>query len=34
MGVTMLQRPWQNPVESCDGVDPEGNVFQIARSVR
>jgi predicted enzyme related to lactoylglutathione lyase len=34
IGVTMLQRPWQNPTESCDGVDPEGNVFQIARSVR
>ena len=33
-GVTMLQRPWQNPTESCDGVDPEGNVFQIARSAR
>jgi predicted enzyme related to lactoylglutathione lyase len=34
MGVTMLQRPWQNPTESCDGVDPEGNVFQIAISAR
>lgn len=30
MGVPMLQRTWQNPEESCDGVDPEGNVFQIA----
>lgn len=32
MGVTILQPPWQNPAESCDGVDPEGNVFQITRS--
>jgi predicted enzyme related to lactoylglutathione lyase len=30
MGVTILPRPWQNPEESCDAVDPEGNVFQIA----
>lgn len=30
MGVTMLQRPWQNPAEECEGVDPEGNVFQIS----
>lgn len=29
MGITMLPRPWQQPAESCDGVDPEGNVFQI-----
>jgi len=31
MGVPMTQRAWQNPAESCDGVDPEGNVFQIRR---
>jgi predicted enzyme related to lactoylglutathione lyase len=30
MGITMLQRPWQKPNEACDGVDPEGNVFQIS----
>ena len=30
MGVTMLQRSWQQPGESCDCVDPEGNIFQIA----
>ena len=23
-GITMLERPWG----SCDGIDPEGNVFQ------
>jgi len=34
MGVTMLQRSWENPAESCDGVDPEGNVFQITRSAQ
>jgi catechol 2,3-dioxygenase-like lactoylglutathione lyase family enzyme len=26
LGVTMLLRPWG----TCDGIDPEGNVFQIA----
>jgi hypothetical protein len=25
LGVTILERPWG----SCDGIDPEGNVFQI-----
>ncbi len=25
LGVTILQRPWG----TCDGVDPEGNIFQI-----
>jgi catechol 2,3-dioxygenase-like lactoylglutathione lyase family enzyme len=30
MGITMLQRPWQNAAEECEGVDPEGNVFQIS----
>ena len=30
MGVTMLPRPWQKPDEACDGVDPEGNIFQIS----
>jgi len=34
MGVPMLQREWQNPCESCDAVDPEGNVFQIAANGR
>ena len=31
LGVTMLPRAWQDPEGSCDGLDPEGNVFQIAR---
>jgi predicted enzyme related to lactoylglutathione lyase len=31
MGVTMLSRPWQQPNEACDGIDPEGNIFQISR---
>jgi len=30
MGITMLQRPWQEPTEACEGVDPEGNIFQIS----
>jgi predicted enzyme related to lactoylglutathione lyase len=34
MGVAILPRPWEKPEESCDGIDPEGNVFQITRSLR
>ncbi len=30
MGITMLQRPWQNVAEQCEGLDPEGNIFQIS----
>ena len=30
IGAVILQRSWQNPGESCDCVDPEGNIFQIA----
>src|SRR5678809_824984 len=26
LGITMLNRPWQNPAESCEGIDPEGNI--------
>jgi hypothetical protein len=29
LGIAMVQRPWQGPSEACDGIDPEGNVFQI-----
>jgi predicted enzyme related to lactoylglutathione lyase len=29
LGIRMLRRPWQQPGEACDAVDPEGNVFQI-----
>ncbi|MBV9505224.1 MAG: hypothetical protein JO323_09505 [Acidobacteriia bacterium] len=32
MGITMLTRLWQQSAESCDGVDPEGNVFQIVKA--
>lgn len=28
LGIQTLRRPWQNPGEACDAVDPEGNVFQ------
>ena len=34
MGITMLQRSWQEPAESCDCIDPEGNIFQIADRTR
>ncbi len=34
MGVTTLQPSWQEPGESCDCVDPEGNIFQIAARIR
>lgn len=34
MGITMLQRPWQEPAESCDCIDPEGNIFEIAARTR
>jgi predicted enzyme related to lactoylglutathione lyase len=30
IGVKTIGRTWQNPGESCDCLDPEGNVFQIA----
>jgi predicted enzyme related to lactoylglutathione lyase len=30
LGITMLTRTWQNPAESCEGIDPEGNIFQIS----
>jgi predicted enzyme related to lactoylglutathione lyase len=34
MGITMLQRSWQEASEACDCMDPEGNVFQIAAGTR
>ena len=30
MGIALFQRPWQSATEECEGVDPEGNVFQIS----
>jgi catechol 2,3-dioxygenase-like lactoylglutathione lyase family enzyme len=32
LGITMLQRPWQDS-DQCDGVDPEGNIFQISSNI-
>ena len=29
LGIETLRRSWQRPGESCDAIDPEGNVFQI-----
>jgi predicted enzyme related to lactoylglutathione lyase len=34
MGVSTLQRSWQDAAESCECVDPEGNIFQIAARTR
>jgi catechol 2,3-dioxygenase-like lactoylglutathione lyase family enzyme len=34
IGAVMIERPWQESGESCDGMDPEGNIFQIASSTR
>ena len=31
MGVPIIQRPWQEADQACDGVDPEGNIFQITK---
>ena len=29
LGIRTLRRPWQQPGEACDAVDPEGNIFQL-----
>lgn len=29
LGIRTVRRPWQQPGEACDAVDPEGNVFQL-----
>jgi predicted enzyme related to lactoylglutathione lyase len=34
MGIMILQRSWQEPGESCDCMDPEGNIFQVAARTR
>jgi catechol 2,3-dioxygenase-like lactoylglutathione lyase family enzyme len=31
--IPIIQHPWQNPAESFDAVDPEGNVFQISAGI-
>jgi len=30
LGITMLVRSWQDPTQSCEGIDPEGNIFQLS----
>jgi predicted enzyme related to lactoylglutathione lyase len=30
LGIAILQRPWQNAADECEGIDPEGNIFQIS----
>lgn len=30
LGARIAPKPWQDPAQSCDCLDPEGNVFQIA----
>jgi predicted enzyme related to lactoylglutathione lyase len=32
--VRIMQRPWQEPSESFEVVDPEGNIFQISARIR
>ena len=32
LGVQTLRRPWQQPGEACDAIDPEGNIFQLYSS--
>jgi predicted enzyme related to lactoylglutathione lyase len=32
LGIQTIRRPWQQPGEACDAVDPEGNIFQIHSS--
>ena len=34
MGITVLQRSWQESAESGDCIDPEGNILQIAARTR
>lgn len=32
LGIQTVRRPWQQPGEACDAVDPEGNIFQLSSS--
>jgi predicted enzyme related to lactoylglutathione lyase len=32
LGIQTLRRPWQQSLEACDAVDPEGNIFQLCSS--
>ena len=32
LGIRTVRRPWQQPGEACDAIDPEGNIFQLCSS--
>ena len=32
--IPTIERPWQDPSESFEAVDPEGNIFQISAQIR
>jgi predicted enzyme related to lactoylglutathione lyase len=32
LGIRTLRRPWQQPGEACDAIDPKGNIFQLCSS--
>jgi catechol 2,3-dioxygenase-like lactoylglutathione lyase family enzyme len=32
--IRTIQRPWQDPAESFEAVDPEGNIFQVSTRIR
>jgi predicted enzyme related to lactoylglutathione lyase len=32
LGIRTVRRPWQQPGEACDAIDPEGNIFQLCAS--
>jgi predicted enzyme related to lactoylglutathione lyase len=32
--IRTIQRPWQDPSESFEAVDPEGNIFQISAQIQ
>jgi predicted enzyme related to lactoylglutathione lyase len=34
LGIATIQRPWQDPSESFEAVDPEGNIFQISAGLK
>ena len=34
LAIPMTQHAWQDPSESFDAVDPEGNIFQISAGIR
>lgn len=32
LGIRTMRRPWQQPGEACDAIDPEGNIFQFCQA--